>query len=132
MKTRALQLIPSPELLAVCRLPADAALPEWLPEHGFCSVTRTADELSVVCRETAVPGSVSAETGWCAFQVAGPLAFEEIAIVAALAAPLAEARVSIFVVSTFDTDWVLVPERDHESAVAAWRSAGHRVETAVP
>ena len=112
---------------AVCRLPADAEVPAWASGGPFSSVTRTSDELSVVCAEGLAPEGVRCENGWRAFQVAGPLEFSLTGILAAIAAPLADASVSIFAISTFDTDYVLVKEENLAKAAEALRAAGHRV-----
>jgi len=116
-----------PELLAVCRLPADAEVPAWAPAVQFFSVTRTSDELSVVCPEASVPAGVESETGWRALQVEGPLDFSLTGVVASLASPLAQAKIPIFVISTFETDTLLVKAERLEEAVAVLRRAGHMV-----
>jgi hypothetical protein len=110
-----------PERLAVCRLAASARVPSWALElhEAFSSITRTPDELSIVCPEEAVPPEVEVEGGWRALKVPGPIAFDQIGVLAGIAAPLAAAGVSIFALSTYDTDYVLVPERDLERALAA-------------
>jgi hypothetical protein len=111
-----------PGRYAVCRLAADADVPA-----AFFSVTRTPDELSVVCAEDLAPHGARCEGGWRIFQVAGPLEFTLTGVLAAIAAPLANASVSIFAISTFDTDYVLVKEEKLARAVEALRGAGHRV-----
>jgi hypothetical protein len=109
-------------------LPPDEAPPLWaLGAAGFSSITRTADEWSVVCSETAVPPDVRAERGWRIFQVAGPLDFSLVGILASLVVPLAEAGVSIFALSTYETDFLMVRSRDHLAAIRALETAGHRV-----
>ena len=113
---------------AIVRLAADAPVPGWATKGGFCSVTRTTDELSVVCAEDQVPGGLETEIGWRALKVKGPFAFSEIGILAALAAPLAEAKVSLFAISTFDTDYLLISEKQLHAAIAALKVAGHRIE----
>ena len=120
-----LQLLP--EVLAVCRLAPDAPLPEWAVEDDFVSITRTRDELSVVVPQERVPEGVQAQRDFRALKVAGPLAFDEIGILAALAGPLAAAGISIFAVSTYDTDYVLVRESDLGKALGVLRDAGHIV-----
>ena len=117
-----------PGRLAVCRLGPDAGLEAWMGEGAVSSVTRTASELSVVCAEGAVPSGVEAERGWRALAVRGPLDFALTGVLAALAVPLAEAGVSIFAVSTYETDLVLVQAARLEAAVEALRAAGHGVE----
>ena len=116
-----------PGRLAVCRLAPDAPLAPWMGQGPVTSVTRTDAELSVVCAEVAVPEGVRAEAGWRAFRVRGPLAFELTGVLAALAAPLAEAGVPIFALSTFDTDVLLVGADRLAAAVGALRAAGHAV-----
>jgi hypothetical protein len=114
--------------LAVCRLAPTEAAPLWaLDAHGFCSLTRTADEWSVVCSEDAVPSGVHCETGWLIFQVAGPLDFSLTGVLASVAGPLADAGISIFALATYDTDYILVKAETVVAAVHALESAGHRV-----
>jgi hypothetical protein len=110
-----------PELLAVCRLAASDRVPSWALElhEGLVSITRTPEELSIVCPDEAVPPDVQVEPGWRALKVPGPIPFDQIGVLAGLAAPLAAAGVSLFAVSTYDTDYVLVKDADLERALAA-------------
>ena len=123
-----LRLAALPDPLAVCRLPADDAFPPWLPTHGFVSVTRTAHELSIVCAQDAVPAGVRRESGWRALAVEGPLDFGLTGVLASIATPLAGAGISIFAISTFDTDYVLVKAERVDDANEALRRAGHHVD----
>lgn len=120
----AIELAVLPGRLAVCRLEPDVAPPEWAMGGALWSLTRTGDELSVVCEEGLAPEGVRREAGWRALMVAGPLEFTLTGVLSAIAAPLAAAGVSIFAVSTFDTDYVLVKEERLADAVAALRAAG--------
>jgi uncharacterized protein len=106
---------------SVCRLAAGSALPpDLLAAHrDFMSITRTADELSIVCPEELAPVGAKVEGGWRAFKVQGPLDFALTGIIATLTAPLAEAQVSVFTIATFDTDYLLVRERYLATAKAA-------------
>jgi uncharacterized protein len=113
--------------LAVCRLAADATIPGWA-SGPLVSVTRTPEELSVVCSEDAVPDAVRAERGWRCLAVDGPLSFELTGIAATLTAPLADAGISVFVLSTYDTDYLLVKSDDLWSATTALAAAGHVVD----
>jgi hypothetical protein len=110
-----------PERLAICRLSASARVPSWALElhETLISITRTADELSIVCPEAVVPPEVQVERGWRALKVPGPLPFELTGVLAGLATPLAAAGISIFAISTYDTDYVLVRAGDLERALAA-------------
>ena len=116
-------------LLAVCRLPADEPVPSWvdLTARPLVSITGTANELSLVLPQRAVPPGVAAESGWRAMAVRGPLAFHLTGILASLSAAIAEAGVAIFVISTHDTDWLLVPHDGLAEACEALERAGHRV-----
>ncbi len=113
-----------PQTLDICRLEPEAPLPSWVGP-GFFSITRTPDELSIVC-ENAPLSVQRCERGWRAFKVEGPLDFSLTGILSSIAAPLAAARVSLFAISTFDTDYVLV--RDVAAASAALREAGFKLD----
>lgn len=110
---------------AACRLPADSELPEWAQGSRFCSVTRTDEELSVLCEAIRVPPNVEAERGWRLLQVAGPLPFEAVGIMVAFVAPLAQAGVPVLTMATYDTDYVLVPGTKLSVALMALQRAGH-------
>ncbi|MBU2601362.1 MAG: ACT domain-containing protein [Actinobacteria bacterium] len=105
-----------PDRLAICRLEPDSPVPDWCLGGGFRTVSWTAEETSVVCPESGVPAEVRAERGWRAFMVEGPLDFSQTGVLAEIAEPLARADISIFVVSTFDTDFVLVREASVDEA----------------
>jgi hypothetical protein len=115
------------ELYAVVRLDPDAPMPEWVAGGHFWSVTRSDSELSIVCRQDDVPPGASAERGWVAFVLEGPLDFSLTGVVASLCSPLADAYVPIFVISTFETDYLLVREPDLVRSIDALRAAGHEV-----
>ena len=108
--------------LSVCKLDK---LPEDLMEDGFCCVTRTEDELSVVCEAKKVPDdALVREDGWRAFKALGPLDFALIGILAKISAALANAGVPLFAISTYDTDYILVKEEHLDSAIVALRDEG--------
>ena len=115
--------------LAVCRLDPTAAVPSWATTGAFHAVVRTPGELSIVCDAAAVPSGVRAEKGWRCFSLRGPIPFDETGVLSALAVPLAEAGVGIFVVSTFDTDYLMVAGRNLDAARRALAAAGHTVAT---
>lgn len=116
------------EPLAICRLEAGAPLPAWTEAaRAFLSVGRTPTELSIVADAAVVPPGVPGERGWRALRVEGPLPLDLVGILASVAAPLAEAGISIFPIATYDTDYVLVKGADLERARAALAAAGHRV-----
>jgi uncharacterized protein len=115
-----------PDVLAVCRLASDSAVPGWAMASGFSSITRTADELSIVCPQKQIPSGVRHEGGWRCLKVEGPLDFALTGILASLAVPLGDAGISIFAISTYDTDYQLVRDLDH--AIAALTEFGHRIQ----
>jgi hypothetical protein len=115
-----------PHAYAICRLDADAPLPHWAT-RAFSSITRTASELSIVCASDDMPADVEAQRGYRGLSVRGPLDFSLVGIVAALAGALATASISIFVVSTHDTDYLFVRSADLDRALATLRGAGHTV-----
>lgn len=127
MPVSALRLYVLPGRFAVCRLDPRASIP-FTSLHGpLYSVTRTADELSIVCRESDIPEAATVERGWACLKVHGPLDFGMTGVMASLTAPLVDAGVSVFTISTFDTDYLLVKAGDLEQAVEALEKAGHHV-----
>lgn len=106
--------------LAILKLLPDAIMPEWIfkTPSNFLSITRTTDELSIVCDQSIVPESIELiSKDWCVLKVEGPLDFSLTGILSALLLPLAEHKISVFTISTFDTDYILVKKSDLESAL---------------
>lgn len=128
--TIALRLRVLPGQLAVARLDPGAVIPVWaLAAHApLVSITRTAEELSIVAPVESVPADICSEAPWRALTVIGPLDFSLVGILAGLSGALAHAGVSLFAVSTYDTDLLLVPSDRLAEAVAALRDTGHIVE----
>ena len=112
-------------LYSIAKLAPDAPIPAWAHEDDFLSITRTADELSVVCG--SIPERVPCQRGWRCLKVRGPLDFSQTGVISSIAAPLAEAAVPIFAISTFDTDYILIAETHLERAIGALKSAGFTV-----
>jgi len=123
-----LELSVLPQRFAVCRLDSEDAIPDWVMEGDFWSVTRTDEELSVVVPEDSAPASWKSEKGWRCLKVQGPLDFSLTGILASLASPLADAGISIFAISTYDSDYILVRDQDLEQATEALSEAGHVIE----
>jgi hypothetical protein len=110
---------------AIVRLPADAAVPTWA--HGaLVSITRTHRELSIVCNEGNVP-DVVADRGWRCLELAGPLPLDQTGVAAAFTRVLADAGIALFVISTYDTDYVLVRDTKLKQASEALRAAGYTI-----
>jgi hypothetical protein len=122
-----MDLFARPEHLVVARLPCDAPWPEPPADGSLYSATRIDDELSLVCGEGSAPDAARIEPGWRALSVAGPLDFSLIGVLAPLTFQLADAGISVFVLSTFDTDHVLVRTADFDQVVSVLRSGGHSI-----
>jgi hypothetical protein len=120
-----------PEKYAICRLDPGASVPVWAAGARFLSVTRTAFELSLVCEDSMVPEAVHAERDRRLLQIEGTLAFTLTGVLASVAEPLATAEISIFAVSTYDTDYLLVSEKDLHRATQVLDAAGHAVRQSV-
>lgn len=109
-----------PEKLGVCQLSRGLPIPDWLFEcDSFYSIAVTADEISIICREDLIPADCPSEKGFRAFKVEGPLEFSLTGILASLLVPLAAAEVSVFTISTYDTDYIMVKESNLKKAISA-------------
>jgi hypothetical protein len=124
---RPLRLDVLPGEFAICRLPGDAEAPSWIEGGPFSSVTRSQKELSIVTLASQVPKDVRADRGWRCLRIAGPMPLTSVGVLASIAAPLANASINLFAVSTFDTDYILVQSERLTEAEAALTAAGHLV-----
>ena len=122
---RRLHLTKIKETMAICRMEPHEGVPAWVTESPFYTVTRTEDEISLVCPEQKVPRKIKSNRGWCCLKIQGPMALSETGILASLTGPLAKARISVFVISTFDTDYLLIKEKDLVRATGVLRQSGH-------
>ncbi len=125
--TRHLELTLLSERFAISRLDAGSPIPPWATQGPFFSVTRTGDELSIITELSRVPVGVQSQPGWRILKVHGPFVLTEVGVLVALATPLAEAKISLFVVSTFDTDYLLIASETLPAAIAALERAGHTI-----
>lgn len=117
-----------PNTVAVCRLAPDAAIPEWA-QGEFVSITRTQEELSIVCRQDDVPGDVRAERNRRCLRIVGQLDFSLVGVIARLTKVLADASISVFVVSTYETDYFLVRQVDADRTIEALEEAEYSVKS---
>lgn len=102
---------------AVAKLPPKNKLPDWVDfSESFCSVTHTEDEISIVLPQAQVPGNLKCEKDMICFKIIGPLDFSLNGILAALISPLAKAKIPIFTIATYETDYILIHERYVDSA----------------
>lgn len=114
-----------PGTFAICRLAAGTPLPHWFHPGGFSSVSWTDAEVSITCDESQVPDDVQCDRGWQCLMLQGPFAFDQTGILLQILAPLASAKIGIFAVSTFDTDYVLVKDQHFEATRRALIESGH-------
>jgi hypothetical protein len=119
-----LQLLES-ELAVIRRQPSDP-IPDWVWQASFCSVTKTDDELSIFCSVDVVPETEKATAGWRAFRVVGTIDFEIIGIISSLTMPLAAKQISVFSISTHDTDYLVVPDERLNDAIDVLQRSGHQ------
>jgi uncharacterized protein len=116
-----------PDTFAICRLAPDAPIPAAIMDTPFVSITRTGEELSIVCPVTQVPQNTKCELPWTCFRLEGPFPFSLTGVLASVIDPLAQSGIPIFAISTFDTDYVLVKEELAASALKALLAAGHEL-----
>lgn len=119
------KLRPLPGTYAVSRLDPFSPFPAWADGQGFVSISRSADELSVVCRTERVPPDIRQDAGWACYQFIGPFAFDETGIVTSVIGPLSDAGIGIFIVSTFDGDHMLLKQHDLARVEPILLGAGH-------
>lgn len=123
-----LTLIILRETFAICRLDKDAPIPEWTFQGGLFSVTRTKDELSIVCPQINVPKGIICNQGWSCLKVMGPLDLLLTGIISSIATTLEEEGISLFSISTYDTDYVMVKEKDLQKAIFVLTEAGQKIQ----
>lgn len=127
MTHRSLKFSIVPGKFAICRLPANAPVPEWAWTNPFSSVTRTADEVSIVCNWESVPAESRSRNPFMCTKLEGPFPLSEAGILASFIRPLSDSGVPIFAIATFDTDYVLIPEEYLGMACDALQLAGHEL-----
>lgn len=123
-----LNLILLPTNFAICRLAPNEPIPNWASKGSVFSITKTDEELSIVCEEKYVPENVQSQKNWRCLKIAGPLDFSLTGILLQIAQPLAAEKISIFAISTFDTDYILVKATQIEQAGATLEKVGHKLQ----
>jgi len=123
-----LSLSQLPHTYAVCQFHPDKHIPYWALLGDFVSLTRTPEELSIVCQQNNVPDDIEAERGWCCVQVQGAFDFSIAGVHASLAIPLAQADISVLAIATYATDYLLIKEDDVERALLVLEQAGHSID----
>jgi len=126
MKSNMLTLRLLREKFGICRLDPDAPIPDWV-KGSFYSITKTLDELSIICREDAIPAESPCETNWRALMIEGPLDFSLTGIIASISSILANNQISLFVLSTYDTDYILIKDHLLDKAVSVLRANHYEI-----
>ena len=116
------------ETFAICRLDKDAPIPDWVFQGNLFSVTRTKDELSIVCPQINLPKGIICNQGWSCLKVRGPLDLSSTGIISSISSTLEQEAISLFSISTYDTDYEMVKEKDLEKAIFALTETGHRIQ----
>ncbi len=116
-----------PEIFSICRLDRESGIPDWTLAGSFCSLTRSAEELSLVSPQTQVPEGILRDAGWRCLKVEGPLDLAEVGVLASLTGPLAQEGISVFAVSTYDTDYLLVKGGNLKKAIMVLSQNGHQI-----
>ncbi|MGO0905369.1 ACT domain-containing protein [Clostridioides difficile] len=116
------------EEYAVCRLSSNSKIPTWIDTKNFYSITKTDDELSIVCSNNNIPSDVKSEKEWRILKILGPLDFSLIGILSKISGLLADNKISIFAISTYDTDYILIKEKDIKNACKILNCNGYEIE----
>ncbi len=118
----------SSEEFSIYSLAPSAELPRQVFAASFYSITRTADELSVVCPSQIVLSSRNVQTGWAILKVNGLLDFSLTGVLSGISTVLAREKISIFAISTYDTDYIMIRKVDSERAAEALAKSGYFVD----
>lgn len=128
MEKRQLKLSLLKDVYGICKLPGDSPIPDWTQKGSWYSITQTEKELTIVCPQGVIPARVEYDGNWRGFRIDGSFDFSQIGVISSIAGPLAKAHISIYVISTYDTDYFLVKEANVEQAVTVLTDEGHSIE----
>ena len=112
---------------AVCKLQRDQEVPTWATKGDLYAITKTSDELSIVCEEKYVPEGIKAERNWQVLKIQGPLDFGLVGVLSSLLSPLAAAGISIFAISTYETDYILINGEKFKAACKILEDLGNKI-----
>lgn len=114
-------------LFAICKLNPQTKIPNWALKGEFYSITRTSEELSILCPQKIIPDEITSVGRWRGLKIEGPFQFTEIGILNSITAPLASVKISLLSISTFDTDYVFIQDDQFEDALLILAANGHEV-----
>ena len=127
MKQRQLQLSLLKDKYGICTLPNTAPIPDWALTQSLASITRTEKELTIVCRLEILPSQYQSDLKWRCFKIDGSFDLNQIGVISSISSPLADAGISIYVISTYDTDYFLIQEQNLEQTISILSSSGHYI-----
>ena len=125
MRKRQLKLSLLDKIFGICVFANNIPIPEWAATASLCSITRTKKGLTVVCPQSIIPSDCEYDPNWRCFRIDGNFDLNQIGVISSLSSPLAQADISIFVISTYDTDYILVKEEKVERAIAVLTDYGN-------
>ena len=128
MKQRQLQLSLLKDKYGICTLPNTAPIPDWALTQSLASITRTEKELTIVCRLEILPSQYQSGPNWQCFKIDGSFDLNQIGVISSISSPLADAGISIYVISTYDTDYFLIQEQNLEKTISVLSSSGHAIK----
>ncbi len=127
MKQRQLQLSLLKDKYGICTLPNTAPIPDWALTQSLASITRTEKELTIVCRLEILPSQYQSDLKWRCFKIDGSFDLNQIGVISSISSPLADAGISIYVISTYDTDYFLIKEQNLEKTISTLSDIGHNI-----
>ena len=128
MKQRQLQLSLLKDKYGICTLPNTAPIPDWALTQSLASITRTEKELTIVCRQEILPSQYQSYLNWRCFKIDGSFDLNQIGVISSISSPLADAGISIYVISTYDTDYFLIQEQNLEKTISVLSNSGHSIK----
>ncbi|MBC8470843.1 MAG: ACT domain-containing protein [Planctomycetes bacterium] len=127
MKQRQLQLSLLKDKYGICTLPNNAPIPDWALTQSLASITRTEKELTIVCRLEILPSQYQSGLNWRCFKIDGSFDLNQIGVISSISSTLADAGISIYVISTYDTDYFLIQEQNLEQTISVLSDIGHNI-----
>ena len=128
MKQRQFQLSLLKDKYGICTLPNTAPIPDWALTQSLASITRTEKELTIVCRLEILPSQYQSDLNWRCFKIDGSFDLNQIGVISSISSPLADAGISIYVISTYDTDYFLIQEQNLEKTISVLSNSGHYIK----
>ena len=127
MSQRKLKLSLLKAKYAICTLSNNAPIPDWALKEILASITRTDKELTIVCRQEIIPSEIQSDLNWRCFKIDGSFDLNQIGVISSISSPLADAGISIYVISTYDTDYFLVKEENLDQTISTLSNSNHSI-----